>query len=130
MNSQLMTPVEFDFEGRTIKGFAAEKAGVLWLHAEGETWTVESSGRARRGSKAGASGAANPGEIVAPMPGKIIKIMSAQGSKISKGDVVIVMEAMKMEYTLKAQADGVLGEVRCAAGDQVPLGQLLAKVTL
>ncbi len=130
MTSKTMAPVEFEFEGRTIKGFAAQKAGVLWLHAEGETWTVETSGRARRGSKAGAPSAANPGEILAPMPGKIIKIMVPQGSKIAKGDVVIVMEAMKMEYTLKAQAEGVLSDVRCEAGDQVPLGQLLAKVTL
>ncbi len=124
-----MKTLEFEFEGRTIKGFTAQKNGVLWLHAEGDTWTVDVSGRARRGSKAGVSASENPGEIHAPMPGKIIKIMTPQGSKVAKGDVVIVMEAMKMEYTLKAGVDGIVGEVGCAAGDQVPLGQLLAKVT-
>ena len=125
-----MIQIELEFEGRLIKGFAAQKNGVLWLHADGETWTIAASARARRGPKSGAASSANPGEILAPMPGKIIKITAPQGSKVSKGDVVIVMEAMKMEYTLKADAGGVISEVRCTTGDQVPLGHLLAKVNL
>lgn len=120
--------IEVEFEGRLVKGYAVQKNGVLWMHAEGETWTAE-TGRARKGggkSKAGSS--ANPGEILAPMPGKIIKISAPVGQAVAKGDVVMVMEAMKMEYTLKAAVAGVVSEIKCAAGDQVPLGALLAKL--
>ena len=124
----LMTEVEIEIDGRTVKGFAALKNGVLWTHAGGESWTTNIGGTSRRGSKAKRGGVTNPGEIMAPMPGKIIKVSSPVGTKVSQGDVVVVMEAMKMEYTLKAQADGVVSEVLCAAGDQVTLGALIAKL--
>ncbi len=63
--------------------------------------------------------------IVAPMPG-LVKVVSVQsGSNVSKGDPVIVLEAMKMEHTLTAPRDGKLSEVLVAVGDQVTEGTLL-----
>ncbi len=124
----LMSPIEFKIDGQIVKGFAAIHNGVLWTHADGETWTTEIGGASRRGSKAKGGAVANPAEITAPMPGKIIKVSAPVGTKVVKGDVVVVMEAMKMEYTLKAQADGVVSEISCAEGDQVTLGALVAKL--
>jgi acetyl/propionyl-CoA carboxylase alpha subunit len=121
--------IEVEIDGQLIKGYAVLKNGVLWTHVNGETWTTETAAK-RRGSKKSGASAGNPNEIAAPMPGKIIKISAPQGSQVAAGDVVIVMEAMKMEYTLKAQAAGRVSEIRCAAGEQVPLGQVLAKLEM
>ena len=129
MNSSEMKSITVEIDGRTVKGFAVLKNGVLWTHVNGETWTTETGPRRRGGKKSGSS-SANPAEITAPMPGKIIKISAAQGSQVALGDVVIVMEAMKMEYTLKAQAAGRVGEIRAQAGEQVLLGQVLVKLEI
>ena len=122
-----MRSVILEIQGKKVEAMTAYAKGVLWIHMNGETYTYEEPKRGRRGSKTGAA-AANPGEILAPMPGKIIKIAVQAGAKVSAQQVLLVMEAMKMEYTLKAQSDGVVSEVNCAANDQVTLGQLLIKL--
>lgn len=124
----MIKQIEVDIDGRTVKGYAVQKNGVLWTHLNGETWTTETSSRRTRGGRGGAGAAANPNEIAAPMPGKIIKISAAKGAKVASGDVVIVMEAMKMEYTLKAQAAATVADVMVQPGEQVALGQVLAKL--
>ncbi len=59
------------------------------------------------------------GSLAAPMPGKIIKVMTKAGAKVSKGDPLLILEAMKMEHTITAPADGVVKEVHYGAGEQV-----------
>ena len=127
--SKHMKQVEVEVNGRPVKGYAVMRSGVLWTHVNGETWATE-TGSKRRGGRAGAASSANPNEITAPMPGKIIKISAPLGTDVNVGDVVIVMEAMKMEYTLKAQAAGRVSAVSAVAGDQVTLGAVLAKLEL
>ncbi len=124
-----MNSIDVEIDGRSVRGFAVLKNGVLWAHAGGETWITETVHRRRGGKKSGSS-SVNSSEITAPMPGKIIKISVPSGSQVAVGDVVIVMEAMKMEYTLKAQAAGRLSEIRVRAGEQVPLGHVLVKLDI
>ncbi len=63
--------------------------------------------------------------VTAPMSG-LVKLVSAEtGAKVSEGDAIVVMEAMKMEHTLRAPRDGVLGELPVGAGDQVDEGDLI-----
>jgi biotin carboxyl carrier protein len=50
------------------------------------------------------------------------------GQEITKGQAVLVMEALKMEYTLKAVIAGKIGQIECQVGDQVVLGKLLVKI--
>jgi len=59
------------------------------------------------------------GSLAAPMPGKVIKVMTSAGSKVSKGDALLILEAMKMEHTITAPADGTVTEIHYAAGEQV-----------
>jgi len=68
------------------------------------------------------------GSLVAPMPGKIIQVLKQAGDSVEAGDAVIVMEAMKMEHTLRAASSGKLEQVSARAGDQVAEGALLAEV--
>jgi biotin carboxyl carrier protein len=124
----MMKQVQFEIDGKLVTGTVALHRGTLWAHVDGRTFSVESQGRTKRGGKASGAGSANPGEIAAPMPGKIIKVMVKPGTNVAAGEVVIVMEAMKMEYTLKASAPGQVSEIFCAPGEQVPLGQVLAKL--
>ncbi|MCU0882755.1 MAG: biotin/lipoyl-binding protein, partial [Hyphomonadaceae bacterium] len=65
-------------------------------------------------------------EIKAPLPGRIAIVQAKAGDAVSKGQVLLVLEAMKMEHALAAPRDGVLGELRASAGQQVKAGDLLA----
>lgn len=123
-----MKKLTLDVEGRRVEGTAVYNKGVMWVHLDGHTFTVDTETRKnRKGGRSGAS-AANPGEIAAPMPGKIIKINAKKGDRVSSGQVLLVMEAMKMEYTLKAPTDTSVAEVLCEPGQQVALGQVLMKM--
>jgi len=65
------------------------------------------------------------GGLIAPMPGKVIDLKVKVGSKIKKGDTLVILEAMKMEHTVKAIEDGVIDELFISNHDQVENGALL-----
>ena len=65
------------------------------------------------------------GGLIAPMPGKVIDLKVKVGSKIKKGDTLVILEAMKMEHTVKATEDGVIDELFISNHDQVENGTLL-----
>ena len=116
-----------EFQGRRVRVPALKAQGRLWFHWLGETHVVDLGGGGRRaGSK---SGKAHPGVIAAPMPGKITRVHVQVGESVSKGQPLVVMEAMKMEYTLEADLAGKVEEVNAIAGQQVGLGQVLVQVT-
>jgi propionyl-CoA carboxylase alpha chain len=69
--------------------------------------------------------AGTAGECRAPLPGAITKVLVAVGDVVDRGDGLVVLEAMKMEHTLRASGPGTVEEVRCAPGDQVDVGDLL-----
>ncbi|NKC14362.1 MAG: ATP-grasp domain-containing protein [Gammaproteobacteria bacterium] len=62
------------------------------------------------------------GQLRAPMPGKIIACHVSAGERVSRGQTLLVLEAMKMEHAIIAPHDGTVGEVRCGAGDSVDEG--------
>ena len=68
------------------------------------------------------------GRLTAPMPGKVLSIAVKVGDAVKKGQLLAIMEAMKMEHSLHAPADGVVTEVLYAAGDQVSDGVELLKL--
>ncbi|MDA0378441.1 MAG: biotin/lipoyl-binding protein [Bacteroidetes bacterium] len=63
--------------------------------------------------------------IEAPMPGLVLKVLVAIGQPVTKGDSLLVLEAMKMENDIKAHFDGVVKTIKVGAGDAVSKGQLL-----
>jgi biotin carboxyl carrier protein len=68
------------------------------------------------------------GSLVAPMPGNVIRLGAAVGEAVTTGQPLIWLEAMKMEHTITAPADGVLAELNVKAGQQVEVGAVLARV--
>ena len=73
-----------------------------------------------------ASGTAGAVKINAPMPGKILKVNVNPGDAVKKGQVVMVLEAMKMENDVVAPQDGTVASVNVGAGSAVEAGEVLA----
>ncbi|MCX6405807.1 MAG: biotin/lipoyl-binding protein [Propionibacteriales bacterium] len=68
------------------------------------------------------------GSLLAPMPASVVKVGVEAGQQVAKGDVVVVLEAMKMQHTITAPTDGVVAELAVTAGQQVESGAVLAVI--
>lgn len=77
--------------------------------------------------KAAAPAGAQGGvKINAPMPGKILGVKASVGQAVKKGDVIVILEAMKMENEIVAPQDGTVASINTTVGEQVEAGALLA----
>ena len=68
------------------------------------------------------------GECRAPLPGAVTKVLVAEGDLVAEGEGLVVLEAMKMEHTLRANGAGTVAQVHCAPGQQVDVHDLLVVV--
>lgn len=66
--------------------------------------------------------------VEAPMPGTILKVLVSAGQSVSKGDTLLILEAMKMENEITAPSDGTVSAVCVAAGDAVEVGKTLVTI--
>lgn len=74
------------------------------------------------------AGAAGAIKVNAPMPGKILSVSASAGQAVKKGDVIMILEAMKMENEVVAPEDGTIASINVAAGDSVEAGAVLASL--
>jgi len=99
---------------------------VLHLRGAGfEAEVIDERTRAIRELTGAAAAASGPKPITAPMPGLVVKVEVAEGEPVRPGQGVVVVEAMKMENELKAEAEGIVSRVHVAPGDTVDKGQIL-----
>jgi biotin carboxyl carrier protein len=89
-----------------------------WVFVDGEIFTFEIERPSSRRRRA----AAHHGSLMSPMPATVRKVLVAAGDAVGKNDVLIVLEAMKMELPVKATADGRVTKVCCREGDLVQPG--------
>jgi propionyl-CoA carboxylase alpha chain len=68
------------------------------------------------------------GSLVAPMPGTVGRVVVARGNKVAAGDVMLTLEAMKLEHAVRAPQNGVVAEVYVEPGTQVEAGAPLAQI--
>lgn len=76
--------------------------------------------------KAAPAGAAGAVAVTAPMPGKILGVKASAGQAVKRGQVLLILEAMKMENEVVAPEDGTVASIDVAAGDSVEAGVVLA----
>lgn len=72
--------------------------------------------------------ASGAGKVLSPLPGNIFKILVKEGSVVKKGDVLLVMEAMKMENNVLAEKDGVVASIKISVGDAVLQNDVLIEM--
>jgi 3-methylcrotonyl-CoA carboxylase alpha subunit len=101
-------------------GFRDEERVVVFY--EGQSYEFQLSARGSVG------GAASSGTITAPMPGKVTSVEISQGAKVSNGQRLLTLEAMKMEHGLTAPFDGIVAELNAKEGAQVVEGAVLVRV--
>ena len=109
-------------------GDALERVSVAWSGRDLDLSTLRGPRKLHwiDPFAANVSEAAAAARIVAPMPGMVTRILVEAGNGLARGAPVIVLEAMKMEHTLRAPADGRLKTLKCAVGDFVQEGTELA----
>jgi 3-methylcrotonyl-CoA carboxylase alpha subunit len=109
-------------------GDALERVSVVWSGRDIDLSTLRGPRKLHWIDPfvANMSEAAAAGRIVAPMPGTVTRILAEPGVGLARGAPVIVLEAMKMEHTLRAPADGRVKALKCAVGDFVQEGTELA----
>lgn len=107
----------------------ATAPGELLLALDGRQVRVR-VGDGRRGSQAADAGATGDHAVVAPMPGRVVRVTVAPGDVVSAGQGVAAVEAMKMENELVSPVDGVVSEVRAAVDDSVESGVVLVVVSV
>lgn len=106
------------------------KAAVGSMNAQGES-LVMSNGREAimsSGAKKLTKTAAHVGSLVSPMPGKIFKVVKEVGSVVKKGEPILILEAMKMEHSIRSDKDGKVKSVLFKVGELVQGGVVLAEV--
>lgn len=111
----------FEFNGKRYKFYRSKNTeGKSFVSCKGlvhelERWSEIQSEL----NEITASEQLNDGNILSPMPGKIVKIEALEGQKVAKGDVLIIVEAMKMENSILAPFEGTIENVFVSEGDQV-----------
>ena len=128
LNAPDVRTAPFLLDGKRVEvelhGPGAEEPAPAMLVAEGGSvwqlapWRADTS----------AGGVAGDGAILSPMPGKVIAVDVAAGDKVTKGQKLLTLEAMKMEHSLTAPFDGVVAELNASAGAQVQVEALLARI--
>jgi acetyl/propionyl-CoA carboxylase alpha subunit len=106
--------------GRTTRCAVARDRRGVWVSCEGRTFLFEEDR-----PEAAAKGKPSADELRAPMTGRVVSVSASVGAAVREGDLLVAIEAMKMEFRLVAPEDGTVAEVRCREGERVELGDLL-----
>ena len=105
-----------------VDALVAESRVTVWRGAETTTFTLVDE----RESNTGAAHVA--GSLTTPLPGVVIRVAVKPGDRVKAGDTLVVVEAMKMEHTIRAPHDGVVRAVKYQAGERVPEGAALIEL--
>jgi biotin carboxyl carrier protein len=115
--------------GKTYEVKREVSAAEVLLWVDGVRYAVEArdprSLRARRSATANEAG---PRKLLAPMPGKVVRVLAHAGQRVEAGESILVVEAMKMQNAIKSPKKGLLQKIVAAEGANVNAGDVLAIV--
>jgi biotin carboxyl carrier protein len=113
-------------DGRSFDARVEESADGLIVVIDGHRFEIEVRDPRRRVRKPAGGHGEGVQDVVAPMPGKVIRVLVAPGDAVTAGQGLVVVEAMKMQNELKAQRDGRVATVSAREGATVAAGEILA----
>lgn len=122
-NTMLVT-----IDGKEVSVQAELVDKKLWFKLGASVHSIDIVDLSDSGFKKSKGAVKSPDRITSPMPGKVTKIFVSEGQSVKKGDALLVMEAMKMEYTLKSDLNASVEKLPIKLNDQVILGQLLVQL--
>jgi len=124
LECQIMADGRLKVTANGVTKFAhSTKVGdVWWVHLDGHVFCIEKI-------EAGSNSDDLEGGLIAPMPGKILEVLVEKGQSVASGDLLLVMEAMKMEHRIVANVDGVIATMNLKEGDQVQQGDVLVEIS-
>ncbi len=115
--------------GRSLEVRVQPVPGGLRIHSGGEEFSARVlDPRAWQGRRGGVLEAEGRQEVVAPMPGKVVRVLVAQGQAVESGQGLLVVEAMKMQNEVRAPKTGTVERLLAAEGQAVNAGEVLAVV--
>jgi len=111
--------------GKPVTATVSSDGAQRWVTINGQTFLLTKSAEAtRRGGHAHHAA----GELVAPMPGQVRAVNVSAGDAVTKGQTLVIVEAMKMEIKVVAPRDGIVANVLVKVGDTVEREQILIQV--
>jgi len=110
-------------DGQTSRAIVVRTGDRILVSLDGRAHAFALGEESSRGAAAGGTGV-----TVAPMPGKISRVLVAAGDAVEPGDPLVVLEAMKMETTLRAEVAGTVRAVSAEAGAMVEAGAVLVEI--
>lgn len=108
---------------------ADREPGQLAVGIKSVPLSVSVNGRRKWGRKDDSAVGGGPQQLVAPMPGKVVRVLAAVGAAVQPRQPLVVVEAMKMENELRAKRSGIVTELLVQEGQSVDAGALLLVVT-
>ncbi len=104
--------------------WVAGPADARWVFADGRVYVLEVAPEGSRRRRAGAGDEA----LTAPMPATVVNVLVEPGQPVKAGDVLLMLEAMKMELPVKAPRDGIVTTLKCSRGELVLPGVALIEL--
>lgn len=114
-----------EHEGREYRVAVVRKGKSVWVGWPGGAHRVQSADSGRRVG----GGPGHEGDVVAPLTGRVIKVEVEPSQTVEPDQLLVVLEAMKMEYRLTAPKAGTISAVHCAEGDLVDQGTTLVELS-
>ena len=105
-------------DGRQRIAYAAQVAGTIWVFLDGEVTVIGSA----PSSRVRATAADEQASLAAPMPSTVVAIAVRPGQRVAAGDVLIRLEAMKMELPIRSPRDATVVAIKCREGELVQPG--------
>ncbi len=116
-------------DGKQYEVKREQSATDLHIWVKGARYAAEvRDPRSLRSRRAGAESAEGPRKLLAPMPGKVVRVLVAEKAEVEQGQGIVVVEAMKMQNELKSPKKGVVQKIVAAEGAAVNAGDVLAIV--
>jgi biotin carboxyl carrier protein len=118
--------LELLIDGKRVTAYVSSENAKRWVTINGQTFVLTKPAAGAR--KSGHGHHHTAGELTAPMPGQVRAVNVSEGDVVTKGQTLMVLEAMKMEIRIQSPVDGVVSSIMVKQGQTVEREQILAEI--